>query len=152
MAEFQTVTTALPRDSHYVAHAPEWAAAIETKCRAKACERLSPTPDDFSIEIRLIGHSASFGALETQTGQPVEIGATGIVTAQTDALAAEIGKPSNPYLLHHPLTENEELSTFAFLFSPSEMHRGQTCEFVLNHVPHLQDPLDAFRLEVHDIG
>lgn len=151
-AGFQTVTMALLRDPRYVAQAPEWAADIERKCREKACSRLSLTPEEFSLEIRLIGHSASFGALETQKGQPIEIGAIGIVTAKTEALAAEIGKLLNPYMLHHPLTDNEELPTFAFLFSPPEMHRGQIYEFALNHVLHLDDPMGAFHLEVHDIG
>ncbi|MEX0286270.1 MAG: acyclic terpene utilization AtuA family protein [Paracoccaceae bacterium] len=151
-AGFQTVTMALLRDPRYVANAGKWAADIEAKCRAKACERLGLKPDDFTLEIRLIGHSASFGTLEPQTGQPIEIGAVGIVTAATEALASEIGKLLNPYLLHHPLTESEELPTFAFLFSPPEMHRGQIYEFALNHVLHLDDPMEAFRLEVHNLG
>ncbi|MCY4209259.1 MAG: acyclic terpene utilization AtuA family protein [Roseovarius sp.] len=151
-AGFQTVTMALLRDPRYVAQASEWAEDIEAKCREKACSRLSLSLDEFSLEIRLIGHSATFGALESQSGHPVEIGAVGIVTAETEALAGEIGKLLNPYMLHHPLTENEELPTFAFPFSPPEMHRGEIYEFVLNHVLHLEDPMDAFRLEVQEVG
>jgi len=72
----------------------------------------------------------------------------GIVTAATDALSMEIGKLLNPYMLHHPLTADEEQPTFAFLFSPAEMPRGQTYEFALNHVLTLDDPMQAFSLEV----
>ena len=39
------------------------------------------------------------------------------------ALAEEIGKMLNPYLLHHPLTAEEEQPTFAFPFSPAEIER-----------------------------
>ena len=109
------------------------------------------SPDDFSIELRLVGQSASFGALEPRSGAPTEIGVIGIVTAATDALSQEIGKLLNPYLLHHPLTVEEEQPTFAFLFSPAEMPRGQIYEFALNHVLELQDPMQAFSLEMVNI-
>lgn len=152
VAGYQTVVMALLRDQHYVANAQAWANDIIAKCSAKAQERLNLQDDDFSIEIRLIGQTASFGGLETNHTIPTEIGAIGIVTAKTEAVSEEIGKLLNPYLLHHPLTVEEEVPTFAFLFSPAEMPRGATYEFVLNHTLTLDDPMDAFSLEVHDIG
>ena len=151
-AGYQTVLMALLRDRHYVENAQRWADDIVEKCSAKARDRLGVNAEDFRIEIRLIGQNASFGALETNTSPPPEVGAIGIVTARTEALSSEIGKLLNPYLLHHPLTTNEEQPTFAFLFSPAEMPRGLIYEFALNHVLQLADPMDAFRLEVQDIG
>lgn len=152
IAGYQTVTLALLRDAHYVAHAQAWADDIVAKCSAKAQARLGLDPDAFSIEIRLIGQNASFGALEPRAVTPVEVGALGIVTARTDALSQEIAKLLNPYLLHHPLTQEEEQPTFAFLFSPPELPRGPIYEFALNHVLHLSDPMEAFSLEVHSFG
>lgn len=151
-AGYQTVLMALIRDAHYVENAESWAEDIVAKCGAKARDRLDAADDDFSIEIRIIGKTASFGALETNAAIPPEVGAIGIVTAKTEALSQEIGKLLNPYLLHHPLTLEEEVPTFAFLFSPPEMYRGQTYEFVLNHTLLLDDPMEAFALEVHEIG
>ncbi len=58
----------------------------------------------------------------------------------------------NPYLLHHPLTEQEEMPTFAFPFSPPEMPRGLVHEFCLHHVLTLDDPMQAFRLSVEEVG
>ncbi len=150
-AGFQTVLIAILRDAHYVANAAKWAADIETKCTAKVCDRLGLSADEFSIELRLMGQSASFGDLEPRDATAIEIGVIGIVTASTDALSMEIGKLLNPYMLHHPLTAEEEQPTFAFLFSPAEMPRGQTYEFVLNHVLTLDDPMQAFALEVLDL-
>ena len=150
-AGFQTVLMAILRDARYVAHAAEWAADIEAKCTSKTCERLGLSVQDFNIELRLMGQSASFGALESRMTTPTEIGVVGIVTASTDALSMEIGKLLNPYMLHHPLTADEEQPTFAFLFSPAEMPRGQTYEFALNHVLTLDDPMQAFALEVLDV-
>ncbi len=151
-AGFQTVLMALLRDPNYVENAQLWANDIIAKCSAKARDRLGLSDDEFRIEIRLIGHTASFGPLETAVPNPHEIGALGIVTAKTEALSNEIGKLLNPYLLHHPLTQGEEQPTFAFLFSPAEMPRGQIYEFALNHVMALDDPMEAFRLEVIDLG
>ncbi len=151
-AGFQTVIMALLRDNHYVANARAWADDIVEKCCAKARDRLKITSDDFAIEIRLMGQSASFGTLETNHITPAEIGAVGLVTAKSESLSHEIAKLLNPYMLHHPLTIEEEVPTFAFLFSPAEMPRGEIYEFALNHVLHLENPMDAFTLEVHDVG
>jgi hypothetical protein len=145
---YQTVLLTLLRDAHYVANAQLWADDIHTKCTAKVQERMGLSNTDFRIELRLIGQSASFGALETRNTTPTEIGVLGIVTATTEVHAEEIGKMLNPYLLHHPLTRDEDQPTFAFPFSPAEMTRGAVYEFCLNHVLHLQDPMAAFRLEV----
>lgn len=152
VAGYQCVLMALLRDRRYVESADIWARDIVAKCTAKAAERLKLDAASFDIEIRLIGQNASFGALETRKGEAVEIGALGIVTAPTEALAEEIGKMLNPYLLHHPLTPEEEQPTFAFPFSPAEMNRGAIYEFCLNHVLELDDPMDAFSLEVVELG
>ena len=152
LAGYQCVLMALLRDERYVANAADWAADIEAKCRAKVQDRLGLSAGDFRIELRLIGVNASFGDLETATGSPAEVGVLGIVTAVTEALANEIGKMLNPYLLHHPLTEEEEQPTFAFPFSPAELNRGAIYGFRLNHVLQLSDPMEAFSLEVLDNG
>ena len=149
-AGYQTILMALLRDPRYVAEAAAWAEDIVTKCRAKAEARLRLDPRSYRIEHRLIGETASFGPLETRRGDPVELGVLGIVTAPTPELSAEIGKLLNPYLLHHPLTVDEEQPTFAFPFSPAEIDRGAIYEFALNHVLTLDDPMEAFRLEVID--
>ncbi|MFC6686453.1 acyclic terpene utilization AtuA family protein [Jhaorihella thermophila] len=150
VAGHQSVTLALLRDPRYVANAAQWADDLARRCTAKARARLGR--DDFTIELRLIGLNATLGALETARTAPCEIGVLAIATAPTEALAREAARMLNPYLLHHPLTEQEELPTFAFPFSPAEMHRGRIHEFCLHHVMELDDPMQAFRLEVFDIG
>jgi hypothetical protein len=151
-AGYRTVALALLRDPHYVANAARWADDITRHCSAKVRDRMGLSADDFTLELRLIGQTASFGALETAPPTAHEVGVLGIITAPSEAAAAEIGKMLNPYLLHHPLTSEEEQPTFAFLFSPPEMHHGQVYEFALNHVLHLDDPMEAFRLEVIEHG
>ena len=148
VAGYQTVLMVLLRDAHYVAHAQAWADDITAKCLEKAGQRLDAPPESYSIELRLIGQNASFGDLEPRDVTPVEVGVMAIVTAETEALAEELGKMLNPYLLHHPLTREEEQPTFAFPFSPAELPRGAVYEFALHHVLELDDPMQAFALEV----
>ena len=149
---FQTVLMVLLRDRTYVENAAIWAADIEARCCAKVQERMGLTEGEISIELRLIGQNASFGDLETETGCPIEIGVLAIATAQDQATATEIAKMLNPYLLHHPLTKEEEQPTFAFPFSPPEMERGADYAFRLHHVMELADPMDGFELEVIQHG
>ncbi len=151
-AGYQTISLALVRDPRYVENAQAWCDDIHRQTTEKVTARLNLAPEDFTIELRLIGQNAALGALETSTTQPTEIGVLGIVTAKTESLAQEIGKMLNPYLLHHALTEQEEMPTFAFPFSPAEIQRGAVYEFCLNHVLHLDNPMDAFRLDVIEVG
>lgn len=145
---FQTVSLVLIRDPRYVAHIRDWCADIEIKCTTKAQALIA---DDFSIELRLIGVDATLGDLDHDIQVGSEVAVLGIVTAATQNLSNEVAKILNPYLLHHPLSEQEEMPTFAFPFSPPEMQRGAAYEFCLNHVLTLQSPMDAFRLEVLDL-
>jgi len=146
---FQTVSIALVRDARYVENIRAWCDDIVTKCTAKANARVE---GEFGIELRIIGLDATLGALDTAAQAGTEVGVMGIVTAQTEALSMEVAKMLNPYLLHHPLSEEEEMPTFAFPFSPPEMPRGAIHEFCLNHILTLDDPMDAFRIDVIEVG
>jgi len=152
LAGYQTTILALLRDPHYVAHARDWVAQLQGFLAEQITARMGLAPADYSLEIRLIGVDGALGALENCKGAPVEVGVLGIVTAATQDLAAEIGKLINPFVLHYPLTDSEELPTFAFPFSPATTDRGALYEFALNHVMELDDPMSAFRLTVSEVG
>ncbi|MCR9149789.1 MAG: DUF1446 domain-containing protein [Rhodobacteraceae bacterium] len=152
VAGWQVVSLALLRDRRYVAHARDWADGVIARTRTQVEARLGLGPADYAIEIRLIGVDATLGSLEPRPGGAAEVGALAIVTAPTEAQAAEIGKMLNPWLLHHALTEDEPMPTFAFPFSPAEMPRGPAYEFCLHHVLPLDDPMAAFRIEVTEVG
>ena len=152
IAGYQAVIMALVRDARYVENIREWVTDIELKCRYKAEQRMNLPPDAFEIELRLIGLNATLGLLENNPGDPSEVGVMGIVTAPAAEQAEELAKLLNPYLLHHPLTKQEEQPTFAFPFSPAEMMRGAVYSFCLNHVMELADPMDAFQLTTHRVG
>ena len=151
IAGYQTVGLAILRDPRYVENAAVWAKDIETRVGCEVAQRLGLEVSDFDLELRLIGINAALGDLEPVAPMPVEVGVLAIITAATQALATEIGKMVNPYLLHHPLTAEEEMPTFAFPFSPAEIPRGPLFEFCLNHVMVLDNPMEAFRLDVIDV-
>ena len=152
VAGYQTVALALLRDARYVEGARAWADAVIAQTHARVAAQLGLAADVYDFEIRLIGIDATLGALENRRPLPAEVGALAIVTAPTEALATEIAKMANPYLLHHALEEDEPMPTFAFPFSPAEMSRGALYEFCLHHVLHTDDPMAPFRLVITEVG
>lgn len=151
MAGYQTTIMAMLRTEHYVKNAREWAASLEAFVRDLIATRMDLHQEDYDLEFRLIGVNSVFGDLETKMGDPVEVGVMGIITADSPETCSEIGKLINPFLLHHPLTKDEELPSFAFPYSPAQSDRGALYEFCLNHVMVLDDPMAAFRLDVTEV-
>lgn len=151
IAGYQSVSIAILRERRYVENAQIWANDITTKCRANVIERMALDPTAFQIELRLIGVNAVLGALERQSSTPHEVGVVSVVTAASEGVTHEISKMLNPYLLHHPLTEDEPMPTFAFPFSPPEMSRGAIHEFCLHHILSLEDPMAVFRLGTREL-
>lgn len=148
----QAVGLAVIRDRRYVRNARAWASDVTKQVSDKIRSRMGLAEEEFNVELRLIGMNATLGEMENRHELPVEVGVLGILTCPTAEQAAEAAKILNPYLLHHPLTENEPMPTFAFPFSPAEMQRGALYEFCLNHVMELDDPMAAFRLSVEEMG
>ena len=147
-AGYQCVSLALIREARYVENIETWTEAVEQNCRQKAQERIE---GDFTLELRIIGLSATLGAQDVNAQIGTEVGVLGIVTAPSEIVVKEVAKMLNPYLLHMPLTDDEEMPTFAFPFSPNEMNRGEIYEFCLNHVMELDDPMQAFSLTIEQV-
>ena len=145
---YQCVSLALIREARYVENIETWTKAVEENCRQKAQERIE---GDFTLELRIIGLNATLGAQDVNAQIGSEVGVLGIVTAPSEMIAKEVAKMLNPYLLHMPLTDDEEMPTFAFPFSPNEMNRGEIYEFCLNHVMELDDPMQAFSLTLEQV-
>ncbi len=145
---YQTTVLTLLRDPRYVANAQAWADKLHGVLTRQIDAQIG---GDYTLEFRLIGINATLGPLETGTAIPNEVGVLGIITAPTQDAASEIAKLINPFILHFPLTDSEELPTFAFPYSPAQTDRGPVFEFTLNHVMPLSDPMEAFRLETEVI-
>ncbi|MCY4197950.1 MAG: acyclic terpene utilization AtuA family protein [Rhodobacteraceae bacterium] len=146
---YQTSILTILRQERYVTRAAEWVKKLENFLHAEIDGIDNP---DIHLEFRLIGANAALGQLERCRATGCEVGVLCLVTAPAQETANQIAKLINPYLLHFPLSEDESLPTFAFPYSPAESERGQIYEFCLQHVMELDHPLDAFRLETHEIG
>ena len=66
LAGYQTMLLAILREAHYVANAQAWADTLVETLSARVADQIGLKPEDFSIEIRLIGVNAALGALETR--------------------------------------------------------------------------------------
>jgi len=152
LAGYQTMMLAVIREPRYVAAAGQWSEGLLAHCRGIIADALGLAATAYDIELRLIGIDSALGAMETVKGDPVEVGVMLLVTADSQDRATEIAAVINPHLLHHPLTADEPLPTFAFPVSPVHSERGAVYEFAMNHVLRLDDPMSPFTLKVDEVG
>ena len=152
LAGFQTTILVVLRNRRYVENAGRWVDRLGRFLNDEIPARTGYADRDFALDFRIIGRDAALGALETRRGHPNEVGILCTVTAGTQEMAHDIAKLANPFLLHFPLTDDEELPTFAFPYSPAETDRGPLYEFRLNHALVLDDPVSAFTLDTLELG
>ena len=152
LAGYQTTLLAVLRNRRYVENAGRWVDRLQRFLNDEITARTGCAARDFALDFRIIGRDAALGALETRSGDANEVGILCTVTAGTQETAHDIAKLANPFLLHFPLTDDEELPTFAFPYSPAETDRGPLYEFRLNHALVLDDPMSAFTLDTLELG
>ena len=152
VAGYQTTILVVVRNPRYVERIRDWSEQLQAFVKAEIKSRTGREEDTYAFEFRLIGLDSALGNLEFSRSAPAEVGVLAIVTAESQEAANELAKLANPFLLHFPLDGDEELPTFAFPYSPAETERGRQYEFRLNHALELDDPMDAFRLEVMEVG
>lgn len=107
---------------------------------------------DYTIFLRPYGWNAVTGAKVDDGFIPREIGLMFVATAATQELATRIAKTANPYFFHFPLTMGMELPSYAFPFSPAEIERGRSFEFLLNHVVEVADGHELVRTAMIDLS
>ncbi len=109
-------------------------------------DNMGPRAGDFDISLRAYGWNAVCGRqLDPGTPPPREVGLMFVATAATQEIATQIAKTCNPWLFHLPLNACQELPSYAFPFSPAEVERGRVYEFKLNHVVHVDGPMELVR-------
>ena len=148
---YQTSLLVLLRDINYVKNAIKWTEKLSIFLSKEIKQRMNLDSHEYSLNFRHIGLNAVLGDLEKNIGNPSEVGVLCIITSKTPNICTEIAKLINPFLLHFPLTVDEELPTFAFPYSPVHSDRGCVYEFALHHVLELNDPMDAFQIKTLEI-
>ena len=148
---YQTSLLVLLRDQNYVENAKIWVSKLSNFLKKQIKEKMELDTPLYSLEFRLIGVNGTLGELETKVSEPTEVGVLCIITSKKISISNEIAKLINPFLLHYPLTDNEELPTFAFPYSPVHSDRGCVYEFVLNHTLELNHPMEAFQIKTSEV-
>ena len=150
IAGYQASLLVLLRDKNYVENVKKWTDKLSKFLKKEINERMAIDTSEYSMEFRHIGLNATLGELEKNIRSPVEVGVLCLITSKNQ-ISTEIAKLINPFLLHFPLSSNEELPTFAFPFSPVHSDRGCVYEFALNHILELDNPMDAFQIEISEV-
>ena len=150
IAGYQASLLVLLRDKNYVENVKKWTDKLSKFLKKEINERMAIDTSEYSMEFRHIGLNATLGELEKNIRSPVEVGVLCLITSKNQ-ISTEIAKLINPFLLHFPLSPNEELPTFAFPFSPVHSDRGCVYEFALNHILELDNPMDAFQIEISEV-
>ena len=148
---YQTSLLVLLRDNNYVKNAIKWTEKLSIFLSKEIKQRMNLDSHEYSLDFRHIGLNAVLGELEKNIGNPSEVGALCIITSKVPDICTEIAKLINPFLLHFPLTVDEELPTFAFPYSPVHSDRGCVYEFALHHVLELDDPMDVFQIKTLEV-
>jgi len=148
---YQTSLLVLLRDNNYVKNAIKWTEKLSIFLSKEIKQRMNLDSHEYSLNFRHIGLNAVLGDLEKNIGNPSEVGVLCIITSKNPNVCTEIAKLINPFLLHFPLTVDEELPTFAFPYSPVHSDRGCVYEFALHHVLELNDPMDAFQIKTLEV-
>ena len=150
IAGYQASLLVLLRDKNYVENVKKWTDKLSKFLKKEINERMAIDTSEYSMEFRHIGLNSTLGELEKNIRSPVEVGVLCLITSKNQ-ISTEIAKLINPFLLHFPLSSNEELPTFAFPFSPVHSDRGCVYEFALNHILELDNPMDAFQIEISEV-
>ena len=151
IAGYQTSLLVLLRDNNYVQNAMKWTEKLSVFLDKEIKQRMNLDSNEYSLDFRHIGLNAVLGDLEKNMGNPSEVGILCTITSKVPDICTEIAKLINPFLLHFPLTVDEDLPTFAFPYSPVHSDRGCIYEFALHHVLELNDPMDAFQIQTLEV-
>lgn len=135
IAGYQSLIMVGIRDQDYIENIEQWQAGLTEYIQDKVKRILNLSPKQYDIHFRRFGLDGVVESRRAQTGSfPDEVEIMVTVTAKTQELATEIVKIANPYVLHMPLSLENELPSFAFPFSPAQIDRGAVFEFKLHHV------------------
>lgn len=143
---YQTLMLVGIQDPDVLARVDEFHDKMLAALYERARKSLGPEAGDFHISLRMYGWNAVSGDKPPPgTPAPRELGVLFVATADTQDLATQIAKACNAYFFHYPISMDKELPSYGFAFTPADVERGQVYEFKLNHVVHVDDPMELVR-------
>ena len=150
---FQTVMLVGIQDPVIMERVDDFHDALLAALYERTRKTIGPAAGDFHISLRMYGWNAVSGDRPPPgTPAPREIGVLFVATAETQEMATQIAKACNPYFFHFPLVMDRELPSYGFAFTPADIERGPVFEFRLNHVVHVDDPMELVRTAWIDLA
>jgi hypothetical protein len=150
---FRTMAFVAMSDPKLMADPGPWLDQLADSLRRRIESTLGYGPDDYDTDFRPYGWNAlDQSAHAGDAPPPREIGLMLIVSAATQDQASEIAKFCSPALLHFPLSREAPMPSWALPFSPAEVEMGPYYEFRLNHVVHIDDPMQLVRMKTLTVG
>jgi hypothetical protein len=150
---FQTLMLVGIQDRAVLAELDRFLAQMHALLVQRVKDTMGARAGAFDISLRAYGANAVSGLPQPANGPaPTEIGLLFVATAATQEIATQIAKTCNPMFFHMPLDPDMPLPSYAFPFSPAEIERGAVYEFLLNHVVHVDHPLELVRTEYVEAG
>jgi len=114
---------------------------------------LGLTREQFHLEVRRFGLDAvPLSAVPPRVSQPDEIAVMLLITAPSHETSLEIAQILTTAFFHFPLDRNDEVPSFAFPFTPSQVDIGPVYEFALNHVMLIDSFDEVTRTEYMEVG
>jgi hypothetical protein len=149
---YQTVMLIGIQDPEVLGRIDEFHDRMLAALYARTRSTIGVAAGDFHISLRMYGWNAVSGDKPPEgTPPPREIGVLFVATADSQEMASQIAKACNPYFFHFPIAMDKELPSYGFAFSPADIDRGPVFEFKLNHVVHVDDPMELVRTEWIDL-
>jgi hypothetical protein len=143
---FQTLMLIGIQDRAVLAELDRFMAQMHMHLVQRVHDTIGDKAGAFDISLRAYGWNAVSGLpMAAGTPAPGEVGLLFVATAATQQLATQIAKTCNPYFFHMPLNRDTPLPSYAFPFSPAEIERGAVHTFLLNHVVHVNNPMELVR-------
>ncbi len=148
LAGYRSIVVAGIRDPLILRQLDTFLSGLRAVVERKIADSLKLNPGDYTLQFRVYGGSGSLGQLEPCPQiEGHEVGLIIDVVAASQSLAGDILPIVWHTGLHHPIPENEGLiSNLAFPFSPPGADMGPVYRFCANHVWHLDDPCQPFRI------
>jgi len=149
---YSAITFAGTRDPGLISQLDSFIENVEAASHVKIAA-LGIARDDYQIVFRLYGSNGVMGKMEPKRDAlSHEIGILAEVVAKTQEIANAALSLTRVTLLHSDFPGRLcREGNMAFPFSPSDIERGVTYQFCLNHVIEIADPLALFPIEYEEV-
>lgn len=137
------------RDEGLISQIDSFTEKLRADARVKIRRILGKEENEYSLQIRLYGHSGVMGNCEKSHSKSHELGILVDVVAETQELADEMQTMVRGLALHQHF-ENRlcNAGNLAFPFSPLGMQLGPVYRYSVNHLVEVDDPLELFPIQI----